>query len=137
MSDVYTVEIERRLQNLMFEVARLRGLITEVRQQLPKAWAGPGSGSGGSPKGAYYTLGDGVAHAATGTTAGTLVPATFTGDVYQIVGGALSLVAGSATINWVYKDDMSTTAGKIIPVVPNADGTTWDAQLESCKAINE
>jgi hypothetical protein len=81
-----------------------------------------------------WCVGDGTAHVATGTWP-SLSVVTFTSDVYKLVGTTWTSVATSATINWPYKDAMSTTAGKLIPCWPNIDGTSYDAVVESCTKV--
>jgi len=123
-------EIERRLEQLQHENARLQGLLNETQQSLNRAWMNSPAGGGGGGAGAFWAESPGFA-AATGTWP-ALTPDFDAADVYQDVSGSLVLVATGATIYWWYKD--ASTAGKLLMVLPNGDGT-YDAILDSCSAI--
>lgn len=111
-------------------LARLARVETNVQQ----VGGGGGYGTGSPPTAPYYCIGDGTAHVATGTWP-SLAVVTFTSDVYKLSGSTWTLVKSGATINWPYKDALSTTAGKLIPCWPNEDGSTYNAALESCTAV--
>jgi hypothetical protein len=64
-----------------------------------------------------------------GSSPSSLAPGTGTADVYQNQAGALVKVASGATINNFYKSP--TTAGQVLKVTPNGDGT-FDIDDQSC-----
>lgn len=65
----------------------------------------------------------------TGGSSPSLSPGTGTADVYQNQGGSLVKVASGATINNFYNS--ATTAGQVLKVEPNGDGT-YDIIDQSC-----
>lgn len=87
-------------------------------------------GSGNSSAGVFWCRSPGIS-AATGTWP-SITPATGTADVYQDVGGTLTLVATSATIRWWYKD--ASVVNKLMEVVAAGDGG-WDGVLDSCSVV--
>lgn len=118
--------VARKLNDTLERLGRAE---TDIQQR-----SGGGLGGGGGSEPAYWTVGDGLGNAATGTWP-TLTPYTFTADVYKFVGTTQTLVASGVTVNWPYKDPMDTTAGKLMPLKPNDDGTSYDAIEESCMVV--
>lgn len=132
--EMRVARLELDNQALKNQLAAMARALDQVAQAQRVGQLGGYNGGGGSPGKAYWCVGDGTARAATGTWP-SLTPATFTSDVYEFVGGVQTLVGSGKTINWPYKDAMSTTAGKLIPCVLNGDQTTYDADMESCLKV--
>lgn len=127
-------EQERRLNLLDRRLRLAEDRIAEAQQEIPRIQAGGAGNGGGGPSAPYYCVGDGTAHVATGTWP-SLTVVTFTSDVYKLDGSTWTLVKSAATVNWPYKDALSTTAGKLIPCWPNEDNTTFNAVVESCTVV--
>jgi hypothetical protein len=126
------LEIERRLNRVLRDLAALQAQIKEVSQALPRAWTNNGpSGDGGGGSLCWARTPSSVS-AATGTWP-SLTPSSFTADVYRRTGTDLALVKEDATIYWWYLD--GADSGKLVPCVKNADGS-YDAVVDSCTAVD-
>jgi hypothetical protein len=133
MSEPWLSEVEIRLNELQYYLNDLAQKVDEALQQFPRAWQAGGGGSSSPSYLHWCRVPSGGSGAATGTWP-TLTQATFEADVYGNVSGTLTLAAEGATIYWKYLD--AADEGKIVPVVKNADGSTWDAVLDSCTAVD-
>ena len=126
------LEIERRLELMRRQMEAMDQKLTALAQHLNAAWRQPwGSGGGGSGT-SYWCVSPGFS-AATGTWP-SITPDTATGvDIYSDVGGSMTLYSAGQDVYWWYKD--ASTAGKLMMVLPTADGLAWDAVVDSCTAI--
>ena len=104
------------------------GLQSALANQQQGGYANPSGGNG-----AIFWAHAPSAIAASSGSWPTLIPSTFTSDIYVDLAGTLTLVASSQTVRWFYKD--SAASGSLIPVEPTDNGTAWDAIANSCTAV--
>lgn len=125
-------ELQRRIEDLATKQAQMLSRLAETEQSTIKVWMDQGGGGGGSQVKALWCMTPSAVSAATGVWP-TLTPHTFTADVYANGSGTLTIVAPGSTVYWWYKDAIA--AGKLIPVIPNADGS-YDAVASSCTRVD-
>lgn len=123
-------QLESLLARALQQIEGLKSRLAAAEQLANKLSGGYLPPSGGEATRLHWCRTPGAVAAASGTWPG-YTPTTFTADVYRGP-GALTLVASGATIYWRYKD--AAAAGKLVPCVPNGDGT-YDAVADSCTVV--
>lgn len=126
-------ELEARFERLRLDFQDVRRQLTAVMQQLRDLQARAMGSYTGAAGVFYFVVSPGFS-AATGTSP-SLSPNVQTGlTVYKDVNGTQTQHLTGQTVRWFYKD--AGSAGKLVAVVPSADGASWDALLDSCTRID-
>ncbi len=124
-------ELQRRIEEISTRLAMVQSVGVETAQGLAKTWSDFGSG-GGSSQLAYWAKSPHTGIVASTGDWPDIVPEPFGSDIYQDVGGTLTLVATDATVRWFFRDACGNDL--LVPVQPNGDGT-YDALAASCTAV--
>lgn len=125
-------QLEARFERLRLDLQDAQRKLTQALQQIRDGQTRYVPTGGGSANAIFWAQAPSAIAAATGSWP-TLTPSTFTSDIYVDLAGTLTLVAGSQTVRWFYKD--TAASGSLIPVEPTDNGTAWNAIANSCTAV--
>ncbi len=125
-------QLEARFERLRLDLQDTQRKLTQALQQIRDGQAMYVPTGGGSANAIFWAHAPSAIAASSGSWP-TLIPSTFTSDIYVDLAGTLTLVASSQTVRWFYKD--SAANGSLIPVEPTDNGTAWDAIANSCTAV--
>ena len=125
-------QLEARFERLRLDLQDAQRKLTQALQQIRDGQARYVPTGGGGANAIFWARAPSAIAASSGSWP-TLIPSTFTSDIYVDLAGTLTLVASSQTVRWFYKD--SAANGSLIPVEPTDNGTAWDAIANSCTAV--
>jgi hypothetical protein len=125
-------QLEARFERLRLDLQDTQRKLTQALQQIRDGQARYVPTAGGGANAIFWAHAPSAIAASSGSWP-TLIPSTFTSDIYVDLAGTLTLVASSQTVRWFYKD--SAANGSLIPVEPTDNGTAWDAIANSCTAV--